>query len=92
MLNAMRYSDAGRLYNGCCMRMRDFLIIWLVICAAGLTFAQGQYKAPRTADGHPDFQGFWENDIATPLQRPTEIANRPTLTNAEVEKMKQKAK
>ena len=49
------------------------------------------YAPPKTADGHPDFQGFWENDIATPLQRPTEIANRPTLTDAEVEKMRQKA-
>ncbi|HYA18581.1 MAG TPA: hypothetical protein VEF06_14010 [Bryobacteraceae bacterium] len=55
-------------------------------------FAQGQYKAPRTPDGHPDFQGIWENDIATPLQRPKEIADRPTLTDAEVEKMRQKAK
>jgi hypothetical protein len=54
--------------------------------------AQGQYKAPRTADGHPDFQGFWENNIATPLQRPKEIADRATLTDAEVEKMRQKAK
>jgi hypothetical protein len=54
-------------------------------------FAQGQYKAPRTPDGHPDFQGFWENNIATPLQRPREIADRPTLTDAEVAKMREKA-
>lgn len=80
------------------MRLRDFLILGcrlgLMICVAGLTvpaFAQGQYKAPRTADGHPDFQGFWENNIATPLQRPQEIADRPTLTDAEVAKMRQKA-
>jgi hypothetical protein len=56
------------------------------------SFAQGQYKGPRTPDGHPDFQGFWENNIATPLQRPPEIADRPTLTDAEVEKMRAKAK
>jgi hypothetical protein len=54
-------------------------------------FAQGQYRAPRTADGHPDFQGFWENNIATPLQRPHEIADRATLTDAEVAKMREKA-
>src|SRR6202522_4166089 len=73
------------------MRLRDFVVL---IGAATLTvpgLAQAQYKAPRTADGHPDFQGFWENNIATPLQRPQEIADRPTLTDAEVEKMRQKA-
>src|ERR1700722_17456063 len=81
------------------MRLRDFLIVGcrlcLMISATGLmvpAIAQGQYRAPRTLDGHPDFQGFWENDIATPLERPKEIADRPTLTDAEVEKMRQKAK
>jgi len=38
------------------------------------------------------FRGVWENDIATPLQPPKEVADRPTLTDAEVEKMRQKAK
>ncbi len=81
------------------MRLRDFLTVGcrlcLMITATALTvpaFAQGQYRAPRTPDGHPDFQGFWENNIATPLQRPKEIADRPTLTDAEVAKMRQKAK
>jgi len=79
--------------------LRDFLIVGcrlcLMISTTALTvpaFAQGQYRAPRTPDGHPDFQGFWENNIATPLERPKEIADRPTLTDAEVEKMRQKAK
>src|ERR1700722_6151815 len=78
------------------MRRRDSIMVhcrlWVTIGATVLTaFAQGQYNAPRTPDGHPDFQGFWENNIATPLQRPREIADRPTLTNAEVDKMRQKA-
>ncbi len=80
------------------MRLRDFIMLGcrlgLMIGATALTvaaFADGQYSAPRTPDGHPDFQGFWENNIATPLQRPKEIANRPTLTDAEVAKMRQKA-
>ena len=71
------------------MRLRDFLIVGTLLAVPG--FGQGQYKAPRTPEGHPDFQGFWENNIATPLQRPKEIADRPTLTDAEVEKMRQKA-
>ena len=28
------------------------------------------YAAPRTADGHPDLQGFWTNQTYTPLERP----------------------
>ena len=70
-------------------------IFALGTCGIALTvsaFGQGQYKAPRTPDGHPDFQGVWENNIATPLERPKEIANRPTLTDDEVGKMRQKAK
>ena len=80
------------------MRLRDFIMVGcrvgLIIGATALTaaaFADGQYTVPRTTDGHPDFQGFWENNIATPLQRPKEIANRPTLTDAEVAKMREKA-
>jgi hypothetical protein len=70
-------------------------LLTLGMCAAALAvsaFGQVPYKAPRTPDGHPDFQGVWENDIATPLQRPKEVADRPVLTDAEVEKMRQKAK
>ena len=81
------------------MGLRDFFRagcrFCLMICAMALpvpAFAQGQYKAARTPDGHPDFQGFWENNIATPLERPKEISDRPTLTDAEVEKMRQKAR
>ena len=34
--------------------------------------AQGSesYAVPRTADGHPDLQGFWTNQTYTPLERP----------------------
>jgi hypothetical protein len=45
----------------------------------------------RTADGRPDFQGFWVNNSATPLERPKELAGRATLTDEEVAAMKKKA-
>jgi len=64
----------------------------MFVCATAVAFAQGQqYKAPLASDGHPDLQGFWANNIATPLERPNELANHPVLTDAEVEAMRKKA-
>jgi hypothetical protein len=49
------------------------------------------WTPPRTPDGHPDLQGFWANNIATPLERPAELAGRATLSDEELAKMKKKA-
>jgi hypothetical protein len=43
------------------------------------------------AQGHPDIQGVWANNNATPLERPKELAGRNLLTDAEVAAMKEKA-
>ena len=51
----------------------------------------GKYVVPRTPDGHPDLQGVWANNDATPLQRPTELAGRQFLTEAEVAALKKRA-
>jgi len=75
--------------------------------AALLSMAQGQvasraepaaakstkqnWTVPRTPDGHPDFQGVWANNIATPLERPKELEGRALLTDQEVAALKKKA-
>ena len=65
-------------------------------CAIALLFvstttAQTNYKVPRLPDGHPDFQGFWNNTTYTPLERPKGI-DREFFTREEVlEQMKRAA-
>ena len=72
------------------MSVRPFLLVVSITAFAAFAPAQ-QYKAPLAGDGHPDLQGFWANNNATPLERPPELANHPVLTDAEVKAMREKA-
>src|SRR5580658_6912259 len=47
---------------------------------------------PRTPDGHPDLQGNWLNNSATPFERPKELEGRTSLTDAEVVELNKRAK
>jgi hypothetical protein len=49
------------------------------------------WRVPRTADGHPDLQGVWANNTATPMERPKELAGRTQLSDEEVVAMQKKA-
>jgi len=42
--------------------------------------AQGNHRTP---DGHPDLQGTWLNNTATPLERPRELNGRAAFTESE---------
>jgi len=53
--------------------------------------AKQTWTTPRNADGHPDLQGVWANNIATPLERPKELEGRAVLTDQEVAALKKKA-
>jgi hypothetical protein len=46
---------------------------------------------PRNADGHPDLEGVWENNSATPLERPRQLADKPRLTDEELATFERRA-
>ena len=45
--------------------------------------AAKKYVAPRTPDGHPDFQGVWSNATITPIERPAELGAKQFFTEKE---------
>jgi hypothetical protein len=75
------------------MQFRSFIFVrsmaFLLTMPSGQ--ANAQWTTPRTPDGHPDFQGVWANNSATPLERPRIVEGRAYLTEQEVAALKSKA-
>src|SRR5499427_6968907 len=68
----------------------------LALMAAGayppLVAAQAPHWTPPLGpDGHPDLQGVWLNNSATPLERPKALEGRQTLTDDEVAELRRRA-
>ena len=59
-------------------------LLWLAIVSS--TNA-AEYRAPRTAHGHPDLQGIWTNSTLTPVERPTSLGDKLVLTEQEARTM-----
>ena len=74
-------------YRGLFVGMMALIIALVVFVPVtgqtGTTESQG-WTVPRTPDGHPDLQGVWANNSATPLERPDILSDRAELTEEEV--------
>jgi hypothetical protein len=75
-------------------RAFTFLVSLCVLIAAQPLSAQTtptQWAPPVTSDGQPDLEGNWVNRSATPLERPAQLKGRQSLTDAEVNDLRQRA-
>ena len=68
-----------------------FFALCVLAGTAQDTNTSATWKAPRTAFGHPDLQGVWANNNATPLQRPEILGNREHLSNEELASIQARA-
>jgi hypothetical protein len=56
------------------------------------TAAKKSSGIPRTADGHPDFEGVWTNATITPMARPSIFKDQPSVSDAVAKQYEEKDK
>ena len=59
-------------------------VVAITPAQAGAQAGDASWMAPRTPFGHPDLQGIWTNNSATPMQRPKVLGDRAELTEEEL--------
>jgi hypothetical protein len=89
-----------------CRARCSTLAVVLVLVSVTLAQVAGQQPAaqsarnaratgwvvPHTADGRPDLEGVWENNSATPLERPRQLADKPRLSDEELADFERRAR
>ena len=89
MRSAFVTSAAGRRLAAVAMAVLAALALPAV--ESGAQEPAAGWTAPRTADGQPDLQGIWSNNTATPLERPTALAGKESLTDEELAELQARA-
>ena len=80
------------------MRQESFALTCVLATAALLALSghaggqpAGSSEVPRTADGRPDLSGVWANNAATPLERPSQLADKAAFTDEELAELQETA-
>src|SRR5262245_6638404 len=66
------------------------LLALLLLTTISVSAQSKKSAIPRTPDGRPDLQGLWDFAQLTPLERPSEFANKDDITQEEAEQFAQK--
>jgi hypothetical protein len=48
------------------------------------------WTMPRTEYGHPNLPGYWGNQTQTPMERPTDLADKPVYSEEEARALEQR--
>ena len=72
-----------RVVSWCCAAILVVGGFGVPSLAVGQT-SDSTWTLPRTPDGHPDLQGVWANNNATPLERPEVWSDKDTLSAEEL--------
>ena len=60
------------------------IALTVLVCVVGVSFpSAAQDDVPRTAWGPPDLQGVWDFRTITPMERPSDLAQKEFLTEEE---------
>jgi hypothetical protein len=72
--------------------MRPWLpLVSLATWLGSQALAEPSWMPPRLPNGQADLQGTWENNSATPLERPARLAGKPLLSDDEVAELQARA-
>jgi hypothetical protein len=76
------------------MHQRSYRLSWILVAfvavATASATAQSKKTIPRLPDGRPDLQGTWDFAQLTPLERPSEFADKNSVSQEEAEEFAQR--